>query len=187
MVQPIPKPEILDANRPIHRDRGNSVEQALSESCAYANMLWDDLDSVRRYLLDSLPPDPSTPGAHPGMSASPTDPTDDVGWQRWKDTFASVTSVLCGPHGDSGFGVERANEEEHRRRVLPSLIAMKQSSTDHAATPRTRHSESPAAAHSHQPDGRHPTTSWTPTRVVTAAALGVLVLRGLRPRRRSAE
>jgi hypothetical protein len=132
-VEPIPKPELLDARRTKtddreemtaeeHRGRAQLLDQALQDSCEYAEQLWDELDSVRRYLLDSLPPDPRAPGAHETTCASPTGPDDEKGWDRWVATFAAVTSALCGPHGDSGFGYGRARDEERVRRSAPTVL-----------------------------------------------------------------
>jgi hypothetical protein len=33
--------------------------------------------------------------------------------------YASVVSVLAGPHGDSGFGADQASSEARARRVAP--------------------------------------------------------------------
>ena len=74
---------------------------------------------MRRYLLDSLPPEPNAAGPDAPTAAAPTGPDDEEGWQRWVDTFAATTSVLCGAHGDSGFGMSRAHEEARMRRMVP--------------------------------------------------------------------
>jgi hypothetical protein len=120
----IPKPEVLNPHRILKNDVDNFVanhearevllQRALDETCSYADKLWDDLNAVRQYLLDCLPPDPRTTSTPTG--AAPTGPDDDQGWQNWVTAFAAVTSVLCGPHGDSGFGLSRAEEEQRRRR-----------------------------------------------------------------------
>lgn len=126
----IPKPQVLDPDRPLRprgthlgvdeRPREEVLDIALHESCAYAQQLWDQLDAIRTYLLDSLPPEPHEPGSHPKQtSASPTGPNDERGWSAWIDAFGAVSSVLCGAHGDDGLGVERAREAAQRRRTFP--------------------------------------------------------------------
>jgi hypothetical protein len=132
-MHPIPKPELLDPDRisrddregmsaEDHRSQAQLLETALHESCAYAGQLWDQLDAVRRYLLDCLPPDPRAPDAHV-TGAAPTGPDDEQGWQHWMTAFADTTSVLCGAHGDSGFGASRARQEAQLRRTLPAAEA----------------------------------------------------------------
>lgn len=121
----IPRPEVLDANRPLRRhgtelfedDRPevDLLRQALQDSCGYAVQLWQTLNQMREYLLVSLPPDPRTAGAD-RVGASPVGPDDDEGWQAWTQAFAATTSVLCGPAGDGGFGLNRAHQESQRRR-----------------------------------------------------------------------
>ena len=78
---------------------------------------------MRQYLLDCLPPDPHTATGPIATGAAPTGPEDEHGWQNWITAFAEVTSVLCGPHGDSGFGLSRAREEAQRRRTSPPAAA----------------------------------------------------------------
>lgn len=196
MVQPIPKPQLLDPHRPIHEDRGDSVEHALSESCAYANMLWDNLDTVRHYLLASLPTDPHAPGAETRTSASPTGPGDDEGWHQWMRTFADVTSVLCGPHGDSGFGLERAAEEAQHRRTSPAATAAWAGNAENDPnTAPTVHADPPIPAP--QPRAAQDSTTASPQHTAPQheargdrhlprpdglAVLIGLAVRGLRPR-----
>lgn len=127
-MQPIPVPHVLD---PAHflddnrsagsEDRVERLEAALEETCAYGRQLWASLDATRGYLVASLPPDPRRPGPHPTLGASPTGPDDDDGWAAWIDTYAAVTSVLCGPHGDSGFGAGEARDAARARRSAPNL------------------------------------------------------------------
>lgn len=76
---------------------------------------------MRGYLLNSLPPDPRAPGPHPTASASPTGPDDDTGWDNWIAAYATVTSVLCGPNGDSGYGLGEGRREANLRRTAPVL------------------------------------------------------------------
>ena len=176
-MQEIPKPHVLDPDRidrddredmtaEDHRSQAQLLDKALHETCGYADQLWTTLDKVRAYLLESLPPDPRSPDATT-TAASPTGPDDTHGWQNWVDTFADTTSVLCGPHGDSGFGLSRAKEEAQLRRVGPAAAAA-------AARPRPDPSARPPAA--------PPARRWTPTRAAGAIVLGILALRGLRPR-----
>jgi hypothetical protein len=133
-MQPIPLPELLDPDRLLlddrndlsaeeHADRAAQLEGALHETCSYAQQLWHELDAVRGYLLDSLPPDPhaidpDTIGQRPS-SAAPTGPEDEQGWQNWMAAYSRVTSVLAGPHGDSGFGSDEARREARDRRLVP--------------------------------------------------------------------
>src|SRR3954462_9125240 len=112
--RPIPEPELLDPGRMLvddrdgftvddHRDRANLLAAALEDSCRYAQALWQQLDDVRGDLIRCLPGDPPRPHARRHATA-PTGPDDEAGWDDWIATYAAVTSVLCGPHGDSGFG-----------------------------------------------------------------------------------
>jgi hypothetical protein len=131
---PIPKPHVLDPDRLLrdnrehqviqdHRARAELLDTALHESCAYAAQLWDNLNAIRQYLLDSLPPDPHAATNAVAIGAAPTGPDDEPGWQNWMSAFAAITSMLCGPHGDSGFGLSRAREEAQRRRMAPPTEA----------------------------------------------------------------
>lgn len=129
-VTDIPRPEVLDPHRPLRRhgtelfedDRPevDVLRRALEDSCGYANQLWHTLNQMREYLLVSLPPDPDPdpgPAEASRVGTSPDGPDDDNGWQAWIQAFAATTSVLCGPHGDGGFGLSRARQESQRRRV----------------------------------------------------------------------
>jgi hypothetical protein len=128
-MQPIPAPQVLDPNRvlghnadteflPDDRSETELLRIALQESCSYAQQLWHELDQVRTYLTQSLPPDPYESGAST-VGAHPCGPDDDEGWRNWTTAFAGVTSILCGPHGDSGYGHSEATRMEHQRRVPP--------------------------------------------------------------------
>jgi hypothetical protein len=129
-MQPIPAPQVLDPDRILghnadtefladQRPEVELVKIALQESCGYAQQLWQELDQVRTYLMQSLPPD-SDNSDLPSTGAHPNGPNDDDGWRSWTSTFAAVTSVLCGPHGDSGYGYSEAMQAERRRRRLRS-------------------------------------------------------------------
>lgn len=121
----IPRPALLDPDRPLHdlgprlsvddRSDAEVLSAALRDSCRYADQLWDALNTVRQYLLDCLPPVPEGGGRLAG--ASPASGDDTAGWAAWAQVFAGATSVLCGPHGDSGFGWDRAQEEMRSRGV----------------------------------------------------------------------
>src|SRR6266516_4701259 len=114
----IPQPEVLDpmrfgSNRDSmsmaeHRNISDQLLRELRESCAYGRALWEQLDAVRRYLVECLPR-PAQPFAMLG-GAHPTGPDDISGWQMWLDTYAAVVSVLEGPRGDSGFGRDEARQ-----------------------------------------------------------------------------
>jgi hypothetical protein len=178
-MHPMPKPDLLDPDRTKSNERTNltaddhptraeQFDQALHESCEYATELWQHLEATRKYLLDSLPSDPRAPGTNPHSCASPTGPTDEVGWQRWIETYATATSILAGPHGDSGFGLGEAREAARLRRDAPNLRVL-------AATNPNVPSPEPAA---------NPVKPPRPSglRSVGLAALGVLAVRGLRRR-----
>lgn len=195
-MQQIPQPELLDADRITsadrddmtmfeHRNRAQQLDDALHASCAYATELWQHLAAARSYLYHSLPSDPRSPGTNPHPGASPTGPDDREGWQRWIDTYATVTSILVGPHGDSGFGLEEAQRAARDRRDAPNLnvLARVQRGTGTAA------SADPLAVITRS-DGNDSSTSAVSSigarsfRLAALGALGVLALRGLRPRRR---
>ena len=193
-MQEIPKPELLDPNRvdrddradmtlEDHRSRAQLLGKALDESCAYAQQLWDQVDALRSYLLDTLPPDPRAPGPHNVTSAHPTGPDDAEGWQNWINAFATTTSVLCGAHGDSGFGLSRAREEAQLRRTAPELQM-------HAEHPQLALPEPQSSGAAQQPTGGSisaPQRSAASTmKTVGTAALAVLAVRGLLPRPKAA-
>jgi hypothetical protein len=52
-------------------------------------------------------------------------------------TYAAVTSVLCGPHGDSGFGDDEARREARARRVAP--VPVRPNRTPPETRPKRRH------------------------------------------------
>jgi hypothetical protein len=175
-MHPIPQPDLLDPDRLTtnersdmtadeHRTRAQQIDQALHESCEYATELWQHLDAARTYLLASLPSDPRAPGTNPHACASPTGPTDAEGWQRWIETYATVTSILAGPRGDSGFGLGEAREAARLRREAPNLKVL-------AATNPNVPNPEPAA-------NPVPAPRPSPWRAIGLAALGVLALRGL--------
>ena len=102
----IPVPEVLDPGRPlrphgtevVEDDRPEAVvlRQALDQSCAYGQQLWAELNRMRAYLLEILPP--VLPDRRSRRAdASPDGPDDDARWQSWMDSFVAVTSALCGP------------------------------------------------------------------------------------------
>lgn len=127
---PIPIPAVLEPDRAQLQGQLNAEEdpegqlddlrQALASACDYGRTLWLGLDSLRGYLLRSLPPDPRSPGMH-RVSASPTGPDDEEGWKSWMAAYAEAHSVLAGPNGDSGFGVAEASREAQQRRSAPSI------------------------------------------------------------------
>jgi hypothetical protein len=183
-MQPIPAPEVLDPDRVLDNDRDDLtadhqaraalLEDALHKSCDYARQLWNTLDGVRTYLWDSLPSDPRSPGSHPHLSASPTGPDDEQGWDNWITAYASVTSVLCGPHGDSGYGLGEARHAAELRRNAPSLNL-------YAAHPELAGNPQPSAAPADAPATARRRGS---ARTLATIALVVLAARGLLPRRR---
>jgi hypothetical protein len=192
----IPKPQVLDPDRPLRhrgteftadeRPRAELLDIALHESCGYAEILWDHLNAVRRYLLDSLPPDPRAPGPHRTAAASPTGPDDEQGWANWVNTFAAVSSALCGPQGDSGFGISRAREEAQLRRTAPVLtIAAEHPET----TPPAPNPSRPDHADAHKTGPRReqgrdvPGSGRNLARSAVTLLLAALAVRGIRPQR----
>ena len=141
---------------------------------------------MRQYLLDSLPPAPSGPGQHTTASASPTGPDDEQGWQKWITAFAEVASVLCGPHGDSGFGLSRAHEEAQIRRtapVAPTRAEHADPDVDLAERAERRshnaHSTSPTRTNSTAASAEEPAEPrWRSARIA-GGVVGLLALRGL--------
>ena len=142
-MQPIPRPELLDPARALsnerddftvadHKARSQLLADALKDSCEYAQQLWEELDGVRAYLVRALPDDPGRADARRGATA-PTGPDDEEGWTDWMATYAAVTSVMCGPHGDSGFGADQARHEAYVRRVAPVPVACSLVAPDSAA------------------------------------------------------
>lgn len=198
-MQPIPTPKVLDPNRILDNDRNDLtadhearaalLEAALHESCAYAQQLWDTDNALRAYLMSSLP-DPRSPGAHPRVGASPAGPDDDQGWDNWIDAYAAVTSVLCGPQGDSGFGLGEARHAAEQRRASPVLNlharhpGLGSDAADQPAGQTAGAAASGAAAsgaasqHAEPASGGH-----RRARPVLAAAFVLLVIRRLLPRR----
>jgi len=190
-MQPIPTPQVLDPDRPLDNDRGDLIadhqaraqllDDALHQTCSYAQQLWHDLDAMRGYLLNSLPPDPRSPGAHPTASASPTGPDDDTGWDNWIAAYATITSVLCGPHGDSGYGLSEGHREATLRRTAPVLRIH----ADHAGLGTPDHQDLAHAATTLESPALPPVARSRTGRTTALAVLILLALRGLRPRRRS--
>lgn len=193
-MQPIPQPHVLDPDRVLVNDRGeffvdhetraDLLDKALHESCAYAKQLWDNLDAARGYLWASLPPDPRSPGPHPSLGAHPTGADDEAGWTDWIAAFASVTSVLCGPHGDSGYGIKEARRAAELRRNAPNLKVL----AAHPNVAVTGQPPEPPATVAQPAPAAAVQTAATPStggamRAVGVAVLALLALRGLLPRR----
>jgi hypothetical protein len=177
-MQPISEPELLDAGRALdderedftreqHRDRARLFAGALKDSCEYARQLWHELDAVRGYLVRSLPEPAGRPGSV-GRATTPAGPDDEAGWQDWMDTYARVTSVLAGSHGDAGFGAAEARRLARERR---EVVVPVEGHPDAIAAPTPR---------KHRPaDGVFSAL----TRPVPMVVLLALAARGLRRRR----
>lgn len=164
-----------------------SWTRPLHATCSYAQQLWRDLDAMRGYLLTSLPPHPRAPGLRPTASASPTGPGDGDGWDNWITAYAAVTSVLCGPHGDSGYGLGEARREAALRRTAPVLVvaAHHRDAFDHQEEPASNPARQAFPTSTSRPDAPCGTSARTrPSHVHTAVTvvLAVLALRGLRTR-----
>lgn len=126
-MQEIPMPHVLDPDRvpgdkreeitvDFHRARAENLQIALEKSCEYAQQLWHDLDAARAYLLACLPPESPTGDVPEVMTcAAPRGADDWDGWSKWADAYAEITSILAGPHGDSGFGRDEAVREAQLR------------------------------------------------------------------------
>lgn len=186
-MQEIPKPELLNPDRvnrderegmtvEDHRSRAQLFSTALAETCGYADQLWEQLNQVREYLLTSLPPDPRSMKPGDGVSASPTGPDDERGWQNWIATFATTTSVLCGAHGDSGFGLKRAREEAQRRRTAPEVLMHAR----HPSAARTAPTSEAKPADSGPGRSRDADSMRPMLKAAGAVILAGLALRGLR-------
>lgn len=118
----IPRPQTLDAGRPMLHDRDTlpvpgdlreevpALRHALRESCEYAGQLWEQLQSVREFLVRMLPPSPGF--------------TDERGWQDWTDTYTAILSTLAGPRGDSGWAHDEARRLVRDRRDFPAGSTM---------------------------------------------------------------
>jgi hypothetical protein len=200
-MQPIPEPELLDPARVgsderegmtagEHRDRARLYAKALDESCEYARQLWHELDTVRGYLLRSLPDDPARPDARRHATA-PTGPDDETGWQEWMTTYGRVTSVLAGIHGDAGFGESEAQREARARREVVVPIRPTPGDLgagDVATDPGPVAAPVPAGRLTGPPASRLPAPLAGPlgvlARPLPMAVLLALAARGLRPRGR---
>ena len=79
-------PELLDPQRLVVTSRSDlidhdrkrfvsSLEEAVRELCAYSQRMWNDLNSVRTYLVESLPPEAGSSRT----ATSPTGPDDEEG------------------------------------------------------------------------------------------------------------
>jgi hypothetical protein len=70
----------------------------------YGRQLWTELDNVARYLREEV----ARGGSGPLLSESkPLLGTEDQ-WQRWREVYARVLSILAGPAGDQGYGHQEA-------------------------------------------------------------------------------
>lgn len=192
-MQPIPEPHLLDPDRLLqnqrgdfpqinddHRTRADLLDKALHETCGYGRQLWENLDAVRQYLWDSLPADPRSPGPHPSLAAHPTGPADEDGWRNWIAAYASVTSVLCGPQGDSGFGINEAEHAARLRRTAPNVKVLA-THPDVVAPADPPPSAAPARTAARDNTTAAPGSSMM--RVLGVAVLVLLAIRGLRPGR----
>jgi hypothetical protein len=178
----IPMPEVLDPDRPRlvalehegdAQARADTIDDAFHQATDYGQQLWRTLEEVREYLLDSLPPDRRHPGGHDErLGAAPTGPDDDAGWDRWISAYATVTSALAGPHGDSGYGLGQAQQEAANRRSAAAVLLHAEGGRVEAAAERNR----PAA---------RAAVAWE---AIGKAAVGVVaavvVVRGLGARQR---
>jgi hypothetical protein len=187
-LQPIETPELLDPDRIVDPNRGNmtidhesaakELREALEATAEYGQQLWHHLVAVRQYLMESLPPDPRAAGPHTQLSAHPSGPDDTEGWQRWADIYASVVAVLAGPHGDHGYGHGEAREAVRIRTQAPNArLAARLHDTLGPGTSGPPATEGePAERTTGNLD------SAGVLRGLALAALGLLAVRGLRPR-----
>jgi hypothetical protein len=192
-AEPIQKPQLLDPNRTVdpqrddmtvtHEDAAKELREALEKTCEYGRQLWDHLDAVRHYLMDSLPPDPRSAGPHTRVSARPTGPDDTEGWSKWVDIYASVTSVLAGPHGDSGFGYGEARDAARIRSEAPNARLAARLHDELHGDGTFGSSPAPERAAAAASKAAREVDTGALLKGVGLAALGVLALRGLSPRR----
>lgn len=194
-MHPIPQPQVLDPDRVTsddredmtgeeHRSRAQQLDAALHQSCEYAQQLWQHLAAARGYLFDSLPSDPHAPGTDPHLGASPTGPDDEDGWQRWTDAYSAITSILAGPHGDSGFGLDEARQAARIRREAPNLQVLQRIQRGQHEHPVQVPPETTAAPASPPVPARAPASGRTdPLRVAGLGVLVALAVRGVLPRR----
>lgn len=188
-MQPIDRPQLLDPDRVVdpnrddmtvdHESAAKQLRQALEASCDYGRQLWDHLVAVRQYLMESLPPDPGAAGPHTQVSAHPTGPDDTEGWQHWVDVYASVTSVLAGPHGDSGYGFGEAREAARIRSEAPNARLAARLHDGRTGTPKV--DDKPTAETAKRQSDDSLSTGML-LRGLGLVTLSVLALRGLRPR-----
>lgn len=181
-MQPIPTPRVIDPDRSLGHDHGEPearaalLDEALRESCSYAQQLWDHLDAARRYLYDSLPSDPHSPGPHPPPGGvGPRSPDDEDDWTNWIGAYASINSVLCGPLGDSGYGLSEARQLAQQRRTAPGLPLV----ADPAAAARQPDTAS-QPAQGEPPDRAAGRPAPRIARVAVTVILLALAARGLR-------
>ncbi len=100
-----------------HADLAEDLHRELGVTCEYATKLWQALDGMRAYLLESAPENPRTVTGEARSAASPTGPDDDAGWESWATAYASISSVLVGPLGNDSYGRQVAEQEERDRRL----------------------------------------------------------------------
>lgn len=193
-MNPVRKPQVIDPDRILsddrdemtvdqHRTRAQELDKALHESCAYATSLWEHLDAIRQYLFESLPSDPRAPGPHPRSSAAPTGPDDEAGWKAWIATYAAATSILAGPHGDSGLGLSEAKHAAIDRREAPTIkLLAEKGYAEPTAAPPAAAEDQPARMEALRPP-RVPDAAMRPLRTIAMGVLGALALRGLLVRR----
>jgi hypothetical protein len=198
-MQDIPQPMLLDPDRLLlddrndlsaeeHASRAALLDKALHETCAYARQLWQDVDAMRGYLLESLPSQAGADGGVERRLTAPTGPDDEEGWERWTAAYAAITSVLAGPHGDSGFGMTEARREARDRRAMLERLATAeddaaQTAAEAAARTASDQAESDQAEADRSPSRRpaaHGAGKRRPIRLAARALVLLLAVRGLR-------
>jgi hypothetical protein len=144
----VPMPTLLNPDRQVvnsradflDHDRRNlipALERSIADLCAYGQQLWNDVNAMRTYLLHHQPPthragqparqlqgDPVSAGQSTttttGDAGGAADDADgQAAWRAWIAAYAAVTSVLAGPHGDSGFGIQEAHRIAEMRLTTP--------------------------------------------------------------------
>jgi hypothetical protein len=93
--------------------------------------------------------------------------------------YASVTSVMAGPHGDSGYGFGEAREAARIRSEAPNARLAARLHDGRTGAPSGQ--SAPAADDAKRPVEESISTGLL-LRGLGLAALSVLALRGLRPR-----
>lgn len=108
-LQPIRRPDVLDADRHFYLDQkefertpeehDKTLDEALHRVSDYGTQLWDLLTHVRERLYLAATVAERERLLSPGASED---------WIAWARLYAAVTSALAGPSGDNGLAWNEA-------------------------------------------------------------------------------